>query len=89
MKTIKDVEKEFDEKFCNTDGTLHSEGDVDFIKSFISASLRELLEQVVPEEKHTRCEWCESFSECDCKEYNHAFNYCRQKVLNNIKKIIE
>lgn len=47
------------------------------------------IEKIVPKEKYKRCEKCETFSDCDCMEYSHAFNSCRAEILSKLEALKE
>lgn len=78
LRTIKDVKKEFDEKFRKGEESWHP--NYESIKSFISSSLQELLEQILPEPK--------KFPEKESDDFDEGYEFCRQEVENRIKKIL-
>lgn len=85
MKTLQQINEEFDKKFlyegANTLETLSPSE----IKTFLQEQIKSVLNQVVPEE---RKEFGKKYSSVD-EDINYGWNDCREQLLNNIKKIIE
>ena len=76
MKTLKTINEEFDKNFLWKNGTYRHEPE--YVKSFISSQIKELLEELVPEEK--------------AEKYNEeadGWNVCRSELQEKIKKILE
>lgn len=98
MKTLSEILKDFDKKFI-----ANKQEDEEYyrfwlrddkIKEFLSSSLKQLLEQVVPEERElpkTKCMNLENhtFGSCFQCEKDKGYNVCRKETLDNIKDLIK
>lgn len=89
LRTVSEILREFDEKLDNYyinrwsmhqgRGYLHGVVDATEIKSFLSSSLKQLLEQVVPKKMGGRVDYDDA----------SAWNACRQQVLDRINAILK
>ena len=79
MKTLKNILKKFDEEFCFDEKDDWYNGQGEDFRDFISSQIKELLEELVPEEKE----------QTGGDEEAGGWNMCIDELQEKIKKILE
>ncbi len=95
MKTLKEKLELFDKEFDLLYSKWGMGSDMRLIKSFLSQTVKELLEEMVVEEKnichHLEClatENGDSYCDCGLKTYLEGYAFARQDQLERMRRIL-